>query len=187
MYDSIDHSIRAVALAMCALALAGSALDAQQVPPAPSPPAPAIAAQVAPYRPPVIALVQPIDGGTVYQDKPVIVLRFAAGEATDPIDASSFSVTVDGHDRTSLFQTSATDAWGPLAAPAAGDSTLAPGPHRVAARICSARGACALVQATVSIIPLSATGTAAPAATTRSLRQRLLEAALSATRRLLVP
>ncbi|HEX8850733.1 MAG TPA: hypothetical protein VF761_14480, partial [Gemmatimonadaceae bacterium] len=94
-------------------------------------------------------------------------------------------VTVDGIDRTKLFQTSGTDAWGPLAPNAASDPPLAAGAHLVTARICSQRGACAMTQATVSVIPSAATA-AAPAAG-RSLHSRLLDAALNAARRILTP
>jgi hypothetical protein len=85
---------------LCAL-LAGapSQGSAQQPVPAPAPsssPAPA-------YRPPALALVQPAAGGSVPQDRPVVVFRFAAGEPNDLIDVRSFAVAVDGHDRTQLF------------------------------------------------------------------------------------
>ena len=141
---------------------------------------------VAGYRLPAIALVQPQDGGAVYQDRPVIVLRFAVGEPSDPVDAGSLAVTIDGVDRTKLFQTSGADAWGPLGPTGASDPSLAVGAHLVTARICSQRGACALTQATVSIIPSAAT--TAPASTAgRSIHQRILDAALNAARRILTP
>ena len=141
---------------------------------------------VAPYRLPSIALVQPQDGGAVYQDRPVIVLRFALGEATDPIDATSLAVNVDGMDRTKLFQTSGSDAWGPLAPVGAIDS-LAIGAHRVTARICSQRGACAMTQATVAVIPDAAAMPGTAPNTGRSIHQRILDAALNAARRILTP
>lgn len=142
---------------------------------------------VAPYRLPAIALVQPQDGGAVFQDRPVIVLRFAAGEPTDPVDATSLTVSVDGFDRTKLFQMSAADAWGPLAPDGTTDPPLAMGAHHVVARICSMRGACALAEATVAVIP-NAASTAATAPTAgRSIHQRILDAALSAARRILTP
>lgn len=144
--------------------------------PAPSPPI------VAPYRLPSIALVQPQDGGMVYQDHPVIVLRFALGEPSDPIDATSLAVNVDGMDRTKLFQTSGSDAWGPLA-PAGVSDLLAIGAHHVTARICSQRGVCAGMQVTILAIPNVTTAT--PAAG-RSIHQRIRDAALSVARRILV-
>lgn len=152
---------------------------------APGPPASAPTPAIAPYRVPSIALVEPLDGGVVYQDRPVVVLRFAIGEATDPIDASSFTIYVDGTDRTRLFQTSASEAWGPLASTSAGEAPLGAGAHHISARICSSRGACAITQATVSAIP--AAPPAAALATGRSLHQRLLDAALNAARRILTP
>ncbi|NUP57089.1 MAG: hypothetical protein HOQ19_14755 [Gemmatimonadaceae bacterium] len=151
----------------------------------PSTPAPPPA--VAPYRLPALALVQPQDGGAVYQDRPVIVLRFAAGESTDPVDATSLTVSVDGVDRTKLFQTSAADAWGPLAPTGATDAPLAMGAHHVAARVCSIRGACAITEATISVIPNAASTAATAPAAGRSIHQRILDAALSAARRILTP
>src|SRR3712207_547682 len=74
-------------------------------PPYPFPPLPAPgppSGQVPPsgaYRTPSLALVQPASGGTVPQDKPVVVFRLMQGDASDPIDARSFVVTVDGQDR----------------------------------------------------------------------------------------
>lgn len=141
---------------------------------------------VSPYRLPSIALVQPQDGGAVYQDRPVIVLRFALGEATDPIDATSLAVNVDGMDRTKLFQTSGSDAWGPLAPAGAADS-LTIGTHHVTARICSQRGACAMTQATVSVLPDAAATPATAPNIGRSIHQRILDAALNAARRILTP
>jgi hypothetical protein len=139
---------------------------------------------IAPYRLPAIALVQPLDGGAVYQDRPVIVLRFSAGEPADPIDATSLAVNVDGVDRSKLFQTAGSDAWGPLAP---GDSPLALGAYRLAVRICTQRGACATTQATVLAIPNAvATATSAPD-TARSIHQRILDAALKAARRIIAP
>lgn len=156
-----------------------------QSPPAPQPAqsAPAIAA----FRAPVLALVQPLDGGMVHQDRPVVVFRFAPGEASDPIDLGSFVVSVDGIDRSTLFQRASGEAWGPLA-PIVGADSLVPGAHRLSARICSARGACSAVQATVNVLPpLIPADPVAPASAGRSRKQRLLDAALSAARRLLVP
>lgn len=137
----------------------------------------------------MIALVQPVDGGTLYADRPVIVFRFAAGEPSDPIDVGSFTVLVDGVDRGALFQRAASEAWGPIASVSGADS-LTPGVHRVSARICSARGACTALQATVNVLPAllpAASDPAAPVRARQSRRQRLLDAALSAARRLLVP
>lgn len=137
----------------------------------------------------MIALVQPLDGGTVYRDKPVIVLRFAAGEAADPIDLDSFDVLIDGVPRSALFQRAAGEAWGALG-PAGGADSLTAGVHRVSARICSARGACGAVQATVTVLPAlnpTTADAATPARAAPSRKQRILDAALGAVRRILVP
>ena len=170
-----------------------------QAPPAPAPAMPQPPASVqgvmAPYRAPAIALVQPGDGGTVHQDRPVIVLRFAPGEPGDLLDVGSLVIAVDGVDRTALFQSSVGEAWGPLATATSTtvDSALALGPHPVTARICSVRGACATVHATVNVLPshLRKSGDATDAATglhpARSRTQRLRDAALEALRRLLMP
>lgn len=99
-----------------------------------------------PYHAPVIVLSQPGDGGALPADKPVVVFRFSAGEGTDPIDALSFAVSVDGADRTDRFQMTNGEAWGTIS----DSSTSASGPYDVRARICSARGSCATVHGTVS-------------------------------------
>jgi hypothetical protein len=149
------------------------ALDAQQPPPP----------VLAPYRAPVIALVQPPDGGTVPQDKPVVVFRFAPGEPDDPIDAASFALSVDGENRTSLFQLSAAEAWGPLAAVADRASSLGLGAHLVEARVCSAKGACAALSASVISVP----GVHGDPPTPSSRRARLLDVLIRTTRKLLAP
>jgi hypothetical protein len=171
--------------------LAASLLPAQAPVPPGSPVAPP--AMLAPYRAPLIALVQPPLGGpgagSVPQDRPVVVFRFAAGEADDPLDVRSFVVAVDGVDRTTLFQTTATQAWGALAADeAVARGQLSAGAHRVAARICSARGACGSTEAQVLVVPgvvrLAPADSAAPV---KGLARKALGAVLSATRKLLQP
>jgi hypothetical protein len=147
---------------------------------------------LAPYRAPVIALVQPAlsnGAGSVPQDRPVVVFRFAAGEADDPLDVRSFVIAVDGADRTALFQTTAAQAWGPLAsAEQLTRGELPAGVHRVVARICSTRGACSVAEAQLLVIPGVVSETAAASqAASPSKRQRLLGAVLGAARRLLVP
>jgi hypothetical protein len=99
---------------------------------------------VPPYRLPVIALAQPVTGSALPQDKPVVLFRFAAGEATDPIDLGSFAVSVDGENRTALFQMSGAEAWGPLTSEA---DRIELGEHELVARICSSRGACSTTTA----------------------------------------
>jgi hypothetical protein len=70
----------------------------------------------------------------------------------DPVDARTFAVTVDGVDRTALFQVTADEAWGALAKPGSADSLIALGSHAVLARVCSARGACAEAATTVLVV-----------------------------------
>jgi hypothetical protein len=129
--------------------------------------------------------VQPASGGSVPQDRPVVVWRFAAGDSADPIDARSFAVSVDGIDRSTLFQAARDAAWGPLAPePNEQQRTIALGAHQLAARVCSVRGACSEVTATVTVVA-SAT---APADKEASDRKRtLIDLLLAALRRLLNP
>jgi hypothetical protein len=133
-------------------------LRAQVPVPITPPPNTATPAQpiIAEYRTPAIALVQPPNGGTVSQDRAALVFRFAQGEPDDPLDVTSFAVSVDGEDRTKEFQlaVSATghQAWGTL-----GGAEVARRPsvgtHQVTARICSSRGACAVAQGSVVVLP----------------------------------
>lgn len=154
-------------------------LAAQQPAPAPPP-------LSATYRQPTIALAQPPGGGTLPQDKPVVVIRFAHGEPGDPLDLTSFRLTLDGEERTALFHVGAAEAWGPLAAPEDGEP-LAAGPHQLRARICSERGACASLAASIAVVP-DPTAPAEPAATSgKSRRDGLLELLLDAARKLLLP
>lgn len=145
-----------------------------------------------PYRLPIIALVQPASTGTVPRDKPIVVFRFAAGESDDPIDARSFTITVDGFDRSARFQVATDEAWGSLGGIAEGDSLLALGPHAVAARICSVRGACAMTSATITVdaaavvsSPASTTGD--PTQKPPSSRARMIARVLEAVRKIFVP
>lgn len=172
-----SHPFRtAGAIAACTVLLPAVSLHGQD----PSPPAPPLAVQ--PYHPPVIAVVEPAEGGVLPQDKPVLVIRFAAGESGDPVDARSFAVSVDGEDQTSRFQVSATEAWGSLGA-VPGELTL--GMHQVAARICSTRGACSSTQAQVTLVKptVAIADAASPKAITR--KKRVMDALLGALRTLL--
>jgi hypothetical protein len=125
----------------------------------PTPPVPPV---IAGFHAPAIALASPMEGFAVPQDKAVAVFRFSASEPSDPIDALSFSVSVDGQDRTSQFQLVGNEAWGQLSATG---RALGVGPHDVWARVCSQRGICTVargtVQATTSATP---SGTLAPVA-----------------------
>ena len=135
------------------------------------------------YRIPVITIAQPADGIALPDDKPVIVLRFASAEALDPVDALSFALTVDGADRTTLFQLTQGEAWGPLST--AGE-LLATGQHDVRARICTAHGVCGSAKATVNIVPASSvTQLVAGTSSDKSKQQRrgrVFDAVLQAVR-----
>jgi hypothetical protein len=115
----------------------------------------------------------------------VAVFRFSPGEAFDPIDARSFSVALDGADRTPFYHVSADEAWGAL-----GDDErpITAGVHTVDARICSMRGVCAVASTTIIVAPATPVVTdSVEHARPRSTRRRLLEALLSAARKLLDP
>ena len=197
------HSITRTSIALLVVATLAAPARAQQPPaplpvPLPTPSSPSSTADaLAPYRAPRIALAQPAaaeagGGGSVPQDRPVVVFRFAAGEPDDPLDVRSLAVAVDGTDRTALFQTTATpaggQAWGPLADDAAiRRGQLAAGVHRVVARICSTRGACGTTEVQVLVVPgLTASG-GASADEPKSAARRVLGAVLTATRKLLLP
>ncbi|HEX6250020.1 MAG TPA: hypothetical protein VFZ56_01145 [Gemmatimonadaceae bacterium] len=175
------RSLSPVALWLLSLMASARAAPAQDETPPPAQPPPV---PLPVYRAPVIALAQPAPGAAVPQDRPVVVFRFAAGEPGDPVDARSFAVTVDGEDRTELFQLSLAEAWGPLASP---DDAIEPGSHEVVARICSARGACTATTALVTV-GVSGVNTAASSGgkSTRKKRQ-FLDALLGALRTLLRP
>lgn len=174
------------AFAACATGALGVA--AQQPGPAPAsgqPSQPAAVMQLPTYRLPVLALVQPTAGGNVPQDRPVVVFRFAPGEPNDPIDAGSFAVTVDGKNRSGLFQVSSGDAWGALAPPQEGaEPAISLGPHHVAARICSIRGACSETAATVILVGSSA---AVHETTAPDRKRAIIDVILSTFRKLLEP
>jgi hypothetical protein len=136
---------------------------------------------LSPYQAPVIALAQPLNGGSVPQDRPVVVFRFSAGEATDPIDSRSFAVSVDGKDHTPLFQMTATEAWGPLNA---ADQHIGIGRHEVVARICSARGACSTTTALITV-GAAGPGNGSGEGNKQGKKMQMLDALLGALRTLL--
>lgn len=177
---------RAIAVLAVTMALPTVSIDGRAQPPLPpgDPSASVGSTALPPYRLPALALVQPPAGGSVPQDRPTVVFRFAPGEASDPIDSRTFAVTVGGENRSALFQVAATEAWGPLAPAVAGQSpVIALGAHRVAARICSVRGACAAVTAVVTVVPPIASSE--KVATDR--KRSLLELLLLAVRKLVAP
>ena len=158
---------------------------AAQEPVIPNSPPQSPAVQLSAYRPPALALVQPAAGGSVPQDRPVVVFRFAAGEPNDPIDVRSLAVAVDGRDRTHLFQVSGGEAWGSLA-PLDDESPLEAGAHQLVARICSARGACTDLSATVSVVP-SVVERDDRDAGSSGRRRKVLDVLLDALKKILVP
>jgi hypothetical protein len=181
-------SWRLLALAFAAGATGGFSLAAQSAAPvaAPGPGSQPATATLPTYRPPALALVQPAAGGSIPQDRPVVVFRFTPGEPNDPIDTRSFTVRVDGADRSAAFHVSAGEAWGTLADP--GDAGFVAGAHQVAARLCSARGACTETTATVMVVPSAAAGTTAPRQESQEhRRKRLIATLLDAVRSLLTP
>lgn len=130
-------------------------------------------------------MVHPLDGGIVPEDKPIVVLRFAPGEPADAIDTRSLVVTVDGEDRTALFQFTGTEAWGPIVAPAA---KVSRGAREIRARICSARGACASTKATVVIGPSAIAGAGNDVdAGGPSRKSQVLDVLITAVKALLKP
>jgi len=161
------------------------------------------------YRPPTIVLVQPIAQNGIPADRPVVVFRFAQGEAEDPIDATSLRVWVDGDDRSSSFQLANGAAWGSLSSRlTSGDSAtggatsamISPGVHLVIARVCSTRGVCGEARAPVTVLPAvdapaaaaasdSVKAAASPQSATikRSLAKKILDALLGGARKLLAP
>lgn len=143
---------------------------------------PTTSATLPAFRPPVLALVQPASNASVPQDRPVIVFRFALGDSTDPVDAQSFRVSVDGKDRSRLFQIARDMSWGPLAA-TEDWASLFIGRHSVRARICSIRGACAEVSDSVSVAAATAPTETPPGNRTRTL----IDVLFAALRKLLAP
>lgn len=110
------------------------------------------------YRAPSIVLAYPELGAVLPTDRAFVALRFAQGEADDPIDVASFKATVDGIDHTARFRLTDTQAWARLddsvATPGTGGQPgLAPGAHTLSARICSARGACGALTAVIDVRP----------------------------------
>lgn len=106
-----------------------------------------------PYHAPSIVVAYPERGASLPADKPFVVLRFAPGEADDPIDVASFRATVDDADRTTLFRVSEAQAWGRLGDTLAsgGAGGVTPGQHVVSARVCSTRGACGTLTVAIDV------------------------------------
>jgi hypothetical protein len=99
---------------------------------------------------PTITLVQPVAGGAVPRDRPVVGFRYSSSTEADPIDIATFAVSVDGLDQTSAFALSPSEGWGALA-PSEGREAMSLGSHSIEARICSVRGACARIAAAILV------------------------------------
>jgi hypothetical protein len=113
------------------------------------------------------------------------MFRFSAGDSSDPVDAHSLVVAVDGKDRTTLFQVAGEVAFGPLVPPPNDhQQPIAVGPHAIAARVCSLRSLCGEVAATVTI---AASPALTPDETHVSAIQTLLDLLLTLIKRLLTP
>ena len=103
------------------------------------------------YRVPWLVMAYPERGGPIPADRPLVVFRFASSEPDDPVDPASFRAAVDGTDRTTLFRLTAGEAWAMLADSTSATPLVTLAPHAVSAGICSARGACARLDATLLI------------------------------------
>ena len=144
---------------------------------------PTVGSPLPSYHPPMLALAQPQNGGSVPQDRPVVVFRFAPGDSTDAVDARSFTITVDGKERSAGFQAAHDMVWGALAPPDEAPG-LSAGAHAIVARICSVRGACGDVSATVMVTVAGAADANAPAP---NRKRTVLDLVLAALRKLLLP
>lgn len=137
--------------------------------------------QLPSYHPPVLVLAQPANGGSVPQDRPVLVFRFAPGDSTDPVDARSFTITVDGKDRSAGFQAAHDMVWGALT-PREEAAGLSAGAHAVVARICSIRGSCGDVSASITVSAALDTNVSAV-----NRKRTVIDLLLSALKKLLTP
>ena len=169
-----ERAAHVAAAALVALAIAYPA-SAQQPAPA-TPPLPS-------YHPPLLALVQPAADGSIPHDRPIVVFRFAPGDSTDPVDARSFTITVDGKERSAGFQAARDMVWGALATPDEAPA-LGTGAHTLVARICSIRGSCGEVSASVTITAAAAPDPKAPPP---NRKRTLLDLILAALKKLLAP
>jgi hypothetical protein len=168
------RSAHIVAVSLLALTGAYSVSAQQPVPATPALPS---------YHPPLLVLVQPAADGSLPQDRPIVVFRFAPGDSTDPVDARSFAITVDGKDRSTGFQAARDMVWGALAPPDEA-AALGSGAHALVARICSIRGSCGEVNASVTIVAVAAPNPNAPVP---NRKRTLLDLVLAALKKLLAP
>jgi hypothetical protein len=144
-YSLAPSRSRAACPMIAVLVAATSAARAQ----APASGAPVIGSSP---RRPSIQLVQPVAGANIPTDRPTVSYRYVPGEATDPIDDSSFQLWIDGVERTQGFRVGNGEAWGTLGAA----RPLSPGAHLVIARVCSVRGICAAANDVIVAVPTAA-------------------------------
>jgi hypothetical protein len=168
----VEPLMRVATLVAAIVALAATAHDAR-----------AQTAALPEYHAPTILIAAPAAGTALPEDRPVAVLRFVSTEPTDPIDALSFSIAVDGKDKTGLFQATQGEAWGPLVEP---NETLASGQHELVARICTSHGACGIAKATVTVVASpSGLPLGAAKAEPKQKKGKILDAIMQAIRVLL--
>lgn len=110
-------------------------------------------AQASPFvsaaRGPFLGIAYPAQGQPIPADRPVIVLRIAAADQGDPVDLASLRVLCDDVDCTAAFQVTASEGWGRLSGNAG--SNPRGGDHRLRARLCSTRGLCTYIEATIPV------------------------------------
>lgn len=131
------------------------------------------------YGPPRLIVAYPTAGASVPSGRPTVMFRYASDEPSDPLDLRSLMILVDSVDRTAHFRATADAAWGPIIDGPAERIAA----HRVQARICTVRGACAEVSAIVTVIASGVTTDAM----SKDRRGKLIDIVLEAARRLLKP
>lgn len=136
-------------------------------------------AMSAAYPSPQLVLAYPAPGVSVPGDNPSVIFRYASA-AGDPLDLRSFTVMVDGVDRTSHFRVTADAAWGRIAD---GDAAGVVA-HDVRARICSVRGVCVGAEGIVSVL---GTPKFTEPGSSKERRGKIIDVLLEMARRLLKP
>ena len=132
------------------------------------------------FSPPRLLLAYPAPGVSMPTDNATAVFRYSAGDASDPLDVRSFTVLVDGVDRSSRFRATADAAWGRIA-DRDGAGIRA---HEIRGSICSVRRVCTEVVAIVTVIGAPA---AKEDAVNKERRRRVIDLLLEAARKLLRP
>ena len=133
------------------------------------------------YRPPTLVLAYPAPGVSVPGDNATVVFHYAVEDLSDPLDLRSFTVLVDGVDRTTHFRVTADAAWGAIM-PSAEVGIRA---YDVRARVCTIRGVCAELSTVVPVI--TAPRLAKGHGIHRNRWVKLVDVTLEMVRRLLRP